>query len=122
MHVGVLGPLELHGEAAGLSPRDRTVLYALVTRRRRVVTADQLADALWGDQPPASAAKNLQGCIARLRKRLGASLIETVGQGYRLTLADDASTSAGSSGPSSGAGSSSRSASTTVLPRWSRTP
>jgi DNA-binding SARP family transcriptional activator len=90
MHVGVLGPLELHGEPAGLSPRDRTVLYALVTRRRRVVTADQLADALWGDQPPASAAKNLQGCIARLRKRLGASLIETVGQGYRLTLADDA--------------------------------
>jgi WD40 repeat protein/DNA-binding SARP family transcriptional activator len=90
MRVGVLGPLELDGEAAGLSPRDRIVLTALVTRRGRVVTGDQLADALWGDHPPPSAAKIVQGCIARVRKRLGVAAIGTVGHGYRLTLAADA--------------------------------
>jgi WD40 repeat protein/DNA-binding SARP family transcriptional activator len=90
MNVGVLGPLEVDGEVVGLSPRDRTVLLALITRRGHVVPTDELTDALWGDQPPASAAKIVQGCIARLRKTLGATVIETVDHGYRLRLADDA--------------------------------
>jgi WD40 repeat protein/DNA-binding SARP family transcriptional activator len=90
MNIGVLGPLEVDGALVGLSPRDRTVLFALITRRGRGVTADGLADALWGDAPPPSAAKIVQGCIARLRKRFGAAKIETTDLGYRLRLASDA--------------------------------
>jgi WD40 repeat protein/DNA-binding SARP family transcriptional activator/energy-coupling factor transporter ATP-binding protein EcfA2 len=90
MVLGVLGPLELDGEAAGLSPRDRLVLLALAVRRGDVLPADQLADALWTDHPPASATKVVQGCIARLRKRLGAAAIVTIDHGYRLTLAAEA--------------------------------
>ena len=33
---------------------------------------------MWGEQPPASSAKVVQGCVSRLRKALGAEAIETV--------------------------------------------
>ena len=62
------------------------VLEALSIRVGDNVTTDWLADALWGEAPPASAAKNLQGCIARLRKVLGPDAIETTASGYRLAL------------------------------------
>jgi DNA-binding SARP family transcriptional activator len=37
-----------------LGPRDRVVLAALAVRPGEVVSAEQLADALWGERPPAS--------------------------------------------------------------------
>ena len=49
------------------------------------VDAETLAEALWGEQPPASATKVVQGCVSRLRKALGADAIETVGGGYRVS-------------------------------------
>jgi DNA-binding SARP family transcriptional activator/WD40 repeat protein len=61
------------------------VLQALAVRRGHPVTTDELTDALWGDSPPASAHKNLQSCIVRLRKALGPEAIETTDDGYRLT-------------------------------------
>jgi DNA-binding SARP family transcriptional activator len=89
MGVAVLGPLEVDGRATGLSPRDRVVLSALVVRAGRSVATEALADALWGDELPASWAKVLQGCVVRLRKRLGNAAIESVSNGYRLALTDD---------------------------------
>jgi DNA-binding SARP family transcriptional activator/WD40 repeat protein len=86
MWIEVLGPLAIDGEVGTLGPRDRVVLAALVTVRGEPLTAEQLADALWGDAPPASWPKVVQGCIARLRKSLGREAIETVGHGYRLTV------------------------------------
>jgi WD40 repeat protein/DNA-binding SARP family transcriptional activator len=62
------------------------VLEALTIRAGENVTVDWLADALWGEEPPASAHKNLQSCIARLRKELGRDAIETTASGYRLAL------------------------------------
>jgi WD40 repeat protein/DNA-binding SARP family transcriptional activator len=50
----------------------------------QVVGVGPLADALWGEHPPASSGKLLQGCVMRLRKALGAAAIETVPHGYRL--------------------------------------
>ena len=89
MGIQVLGPLTVDGSGR-LGPRDRVVLQALTVRQGRSVTSDELADALWGDSPPASAHKNLQSCIVRLRKALGADAIETTGDGYRLRArADD---------------------------------
>ena len=87
--IRVLGPLEVDGDGVGLGPRDRVVLAALVLRRGEVVAPDRLADALWGEEPPASAPKVVQGCIARLRKALGTAAIETTPSGYRLALAGD---------------------------------
>ena len=70
----------------GLSPRDRVVLSALVVRAGDPISTEALADALWGDDLPASWAKVVHGCVARLRKRLGAAAIESGPSGYRLTL------------------------------------
>ena len=88
MGITVLGPLTVDG--SGLSSRrDRVVLAALATRPGRAFAADQLTDALWGDHPPASAPKILQGCIVRLRKLLGSDAITTGQHGYVLTLPPD---------------------------------
>ena len=72
-----------------LSPRDRVVLSVLVLHGNEVVSAERLADALWGDDPPASAGKVVQGCVVRLRKALGPAAIETHAAGYRLALGAD---------------------------------
>ena len=85
----MLGQLRIGGVQPRITPRDRVVLAALCIRVGDNVTADWLADALWGETPPASAAKNLQGCIARLRKVLGPDAIETTATGYRLALSPE---------------------------------
>ena len=89
MAVAVLGPLEVDGEALRLGRRDRIVLAVLVVRAGRVVTPDELAEAVWRERPPASWQKNLQGCVSRLRRVLGGAAIETSSGGYRLLLAPD---------------------------------
>jgi len=88
MGIAVLGPVTWDGSAR-LSPRDRVVLAVLATRPGHPVAPDRIVDALWGDTPPATAGKVLQGCIARLRKVMGKEAIETSTQGYALTLPSD---------------------------------
>ena len=88
MGINLLGPVVVDGDGA-LRPRDRMALAALAVRRRQVVAPDQLADALWGEAPPPSWPKQVQICVARLRKVLGPSAIETAAGGYRLSLTDD---------------------------------
>ncbi|HYN29316.1 MAG TPA: BTAD domain-containing putative transcriptional regulator [Dermatophilaceae bacterium] len=90
MRVGVLGPLVLDGDARALGPRDRVVLGVLVLHLGSAVRTDTLAEALWGEQPPASATKVVQGCVLRLRRTLGAEAVETMPSGgYRLRLHHD---------------------------------
>ena len=66
----------------------------LALRANRTVSADELIDGLWGERPPASAVKNVQLYVSRLRKVLNASRsgagIVTHGRGYELQLPDDA--------------------------------
>ena len=81
----MLGPLSLDGDAA-FGRRDRAVLTALALCFGEAVSADRLADAVWGAAPPPSAHKALQGCVVRLRKALGADSIKTSAQGYRLEV------------------------------------
>ena len=88
MGINVLGPLTVDGPGR-LGPHDRVVLQALATRPGQPVSADELIDAVWGDHPPASAPKNLQSCIVRLRKVLGTQAIETSPRGYVLVVPPD---------------------------------
>ena len=87
--ISVLGPLRIDGDVSSLGPRDRVVLEVLVLRPGEVVSAERLADAMWGDAPPATWNKVVQGCVVRLRKVLGAAAIETSPAGYRLTTPPD---------------------------------
>jgi DNA-binding SARP family transcriptional activator/WD40 repeat protein len=89
MGIAVLGPLQVDGQANGLSPRDRVVLSALVVRAGEPITTEALADALWGEDLPTSWSKVLQGCVVRLRKLLGSAAIVSAAHGYRLALANE---------------------------------
>ena len=85
MGIKVLGPLTVDG-AGELGRRDRVVLASLATSPGHPVSADQLSDALWGERPPASASKILQGCVVRIRKVLGPEAVKTSSHGYALHL------------------------------------
>lgn len=53
----------------------------------RVVPADQLIDALWGEDPPTGVRNSLQGLVSKLRRTLGAAeLVAMRGSGYALEL------------------------------------
>ncbi len=92
--VGVLGPLEIRvgGRSVPIAgTKVRIVLAMLCLENGRGVSVDSLRDALWGEDPPPTAANAIQVYVASVRKlmqelRLDGSL-ETVGHGYRLTLA-----------------------------------
>jgi DNA-binding SARP family transcriptional activator/WD40 repeat protein len=86
--IGVLGPVRVDG-AGPLEPRDRMALTVLVVLRGQVVARDRFVEALWGEHPPASWAKQVQICVGRLRKALGTAAIETASGGYRLAIDDD---------------------------------
>jgi WD40 repeat protein/DNA-binding SARP family transcriptional activator/energy-coupling factor transporter ATP-binding protein EcfA2 len=87
--VNVLGPLSLEGDASvRIAPRDRVVLAALAMRPHEAVSADRLADAIWGDSPPVTWQKVVQGCVVRIRKLLGPESVATTDRGYVLTLPD----------------------------------
>jgi DNA-binding SARP family transcriptional activator/WD40 repeat protein len=89
MRIALLGATEVDGADASVTRRDRVILGALVVSGDEALSSEQLADALWGDDPPKSAAKVIQGAVVRLRRLLGADSIETTGDGYRLLLDGD---------------------------------
>ena len=71
-------PVVLGGRRRG------AVLAVLALRAPRSVSRFELVEAVWGDDPPASAVNAVQVHVSALRKALGADAIETVGDGYRL--------------------------------------
>ena len=91
MKFKILGPLEVgDGEGPPLllgGAKQRALLALLIVHRGGTVSTDRLVDELWGELPPATAAKTLQGYVSRLRKALGGDAVETDGHGYRLTIA-----------------------------------
>ena len=86
----ILGPLDVvDREQAVLlgGPKQRALLAILLLRRGEAVSSDRLIDQLWGERPPATAAKTLQGYVSHLRKALGNELLLTRGGGYLLAVA-----------------------------------
>ncbi len=94
---------QLLGEVAGWrgqvrlefgSAHRRTVLAILALSPDNVVSREELVDALWGDNPPASASGSIYTYVSSLRhvlgdKRSGKSghgLLESVGSGYSLRV------------------------------------
>jgi DNA-binding SARP family transcriptional activator len=73
LRVGVLGPVTVWRDgrehAAG-QPRQLAVLGVLASRANRVVSRGELIDAVWGDEPPASAEGGVYTYVAGLRRVL----------------------------------------------------
>ena len=94
MDVRLLGPLEVRLEdgPTELGPRkQRAVLAMLALEAGRTVSADRLAEGLWGETPPATAPKMVQLYVSRLRRVINGNGAEIVtrGRGYELRLPDD---------------------------------
>jgi len=93
MEIRVLGPVEV---SAGGRPvaigagKPRALLVMLAVHEGSTVSTDRLVEGLWGEQPPASAAKMVQLGVSQLRKALagagGGAEIVTRGRGYELRL------------------------------------
>jgi DNA-binding SARP family transcriptional activator/streptogramin lyase len=94
MEIHLLGLVELRldgGDVALGAAKQRAVLAMLALHANERVSADRLAEGLWGEQPPPSAAKMVQVYVSRLRKLLeGAEAqILTRGRGYELRIPAD---------------------------------
>jgi DNA-binding SARP family transcriptional activator len=86
----ILGSLEVSDETGPVmlgGPRQRGLLAILVLESGRVVPTDRLVDLLWGEEAPKTAIASLQNAIGRLRKALGADVLETRSPGYVLSIA-----------------------------------
>jgi DNA-binding SARP family transcriptional activator len=92
MRFRILGPLEAHTAARPVSigaAKPRALLGTLLLHANEVVSTDRLVDELWGEQPPQTAAKLVQGYVHSLRKELGADTVRTVAPGYRIEVDRD---------------------------------
>ena len=96
MDFRILGPLEAldGGQRITLGgSKMRAVLALLLLHPNETVSSDRLIEELWGEEPPATAAKALQVHVSRLRKALadssgsgGADMVVTRAHGYQLQL------------------------------------
>jgi ABC-type transport system substrate-binding protein/DNA-binding SARP family transcriptional activator len=86
----ILGPLEViaDGEPIALGPKPRALLAVLLLHPNEVVSVDRLADELWGERQPVSAAKLVQLHVSQLRKALADSIV-TRPPGYLIHVETD---------------------------------
>src|SRR5688500_8384235 len=89
MEFRIRGPLEVrrgqHTVRLGAA-KQRALLGVLLLHANETVSTSRLVDELWGERPPGTAEKLVQGYVHALRKQLGADLFETQAPGYRLSL------------------------------------
>jgi predicted ATPase/DNA-binding SARP family transcriptional activator len=92
--IRVLGPVEVQAPGhppMSPAPAVRALLARLAVTPGRVVSADALTDALWGEQLPADAANALQIRVSKLRRALGRAgldgeVVATRAPGYLLAV------------------------------------
>jgi predicted ATPase/DNA-binding SARP family transcriptional activator len=94
VQVSVLGPLEVRDDAgepvAIAGARLRDLITRLALAAGKPVSTSALAEAVWGEEPPADLANALQTLVSRARRALGgAALVEQSAAGYRLAVAPD---------------------------------
>ena len=93
MDFRILGPLEVLDEGRSVTlggTKQRTLLALLLVHANETLTTDRLIDELWGERPPANAAKTVQVHVSRLRKALAADAVGgpvvTRERGYELEV------------------------------------
>lgn len=95
LHFSVLGPVRAgrgdHALAMG-SPQQKALLTALLLRGGRTATAEELIDAVWGEDPPEQAKAALRTYASRIRKALGpdADILVSESGGYAIRTGPDA--------------------------------
>jgi DNA-binding SARP family transcriptional activator/class 3 adenylate cyclase len=89
VEFGILGPLEVLYDGRPVSlggARERAVMALLLLSANRVVSAERLAEDLWGGSAPEEAVRSLRVFVSRLRKALreagGEDVVVTQAPGY----------------------------------------
>ncbi|MFJ5921059.1 BTAD domain-containing putative transcriptional regulator [Kitasatospora sp. NPDC092948] len=96
LRLCLLGPVQAWRGERELElgpPQQRALLAALALRARRIVSVDELLDALW-EEPPARAAAIVRTYVSRLRRvlepdRVQPTVLVSSGSGYVLRLPAD---------------------------------
>lgn len=89
MRIGVLGPFQVWSDSGqectppGQRPRD--LLTILVTRRGQAVPPETLLDLLWSEEAVGVTTAAVHTVVARVRRALGADIVQTTPTGYRLS-------------------------------------
>ena len=94
MEFRLLGPLEVRDGQRPLrlgGQKPRTLLAVLALDAGRVVGTGRLAEAIWEQEPPATASTQIQGYVSALRKQFAEAepdrtVIATEPAGYRLDV------------------------------------
>jgi DNA-binding SARP family transcriptional activator len=91
MYFRLLGALkfQLEGDPVELGGlRQQRLLAMLLLDANRVVSASGLIDAMWEDEPPATASRQLHNAVAAIRRSFGTAkhLVVKEGPGYRLQV------------------------------------
>ena len=87
--LGTLDAGERDSASLG-GPKQRTLLAYLLLHRNEAIPREVLIDALWPEDPPATAAHALDVYVSRLRKSLGGDgLFETRGGSVRVNVSDE---------------------------------
>jgi len=88
----VLGPVRAWRDGAEISlgsPQQRAVLAAMLLRTGAFISAEELIDVLWPEDPPKSAGGTMRTYVYRLRKILGDGKLQRAGCGYVLPMRGD---------------------------------
>jgi DNA-binding SARP family transcriptional activator len=93
MDFRILGPLEVLDEGRAVTlggSKQRALLALFQLHANETLPTDRLIDELWGESPPANAAKPVQMQISRMRKALavgtGGDLVVMRERGYEFRL------------------------------------
>ena len=95
MLISLLGELEVLDDdgrpVAITGAKQRVLLAMLALHAGQMVPADQLVEALWGEDPPPAVRNGVQGLVSKLRRLLGPAFpIVMRGGGYAIDVPADA--------------------------------
>ncbi len=90
MRIGILGPLEVRGDAGqpvGLGgPRLRALVIRLALDPGHTISAERLSGDLWPGDGPADTGNALQALVSRLRHAAGPGFVQHRAGGYALAV------------------------------------
>ena len=90
MRIGILGPLEVRGDAGQPielgGPRLRALLIRLALDAGQTISIERLCGDLWPGDGPADSGNALQALVSRLRHAAGPGIVQHGAGGYRLAV------------------------------------
>ncbi|MEV5964308.1 tetratricopeptide repeat protein [Kribbella sp. NPDC051952] len=92
VRVQLFGPVQVTVDGVPVAfngVRLRTLVAVLAVSAGEAVSVDALAQRLWGDDLPDQVRPSMQAMISRLRRAVGADVVQTSGTSYRMTVPAD---------------------------------